>query len=495
MPAGSPVYLSELVGWLPDAEVAGLADGAVQGLECDSRRVGPGCVFVAIRGGQERDRHQYVGDAVARGAIAVVVEEPVEAGAATRVKVADTRKALAQLAAHYYGRPADHLITAAITGTNGKTTTALLLRAVLEAAGVRAAYMGTMGSLAGGRWRELANTTPEAGDLHRELRAAVDAGDAAVVMEVSSHALTLGRIAGLQFDVAAFTNLTRDHLDFHGSEEAYFDAKASLFEHLKGTSSPGAVVNADDPYGRKLLDRVGGAGLSFAMETEAQIRPRRVEYTPEGMELDVVLPRGELAVRASLTGPFNCSNILAAVACGVALDLEPEAIGAGIASVEQIPGRFERVDEGQGFLVIVDYAHTPDGLANVLRAARALAAGKLICLFGCGGDRDRGKRPLMGQVAEALADVVVVTSDNPRGEGPDAIIADIAAGMSRPEAARRVTDRESAIEIAIEMAHRGDVIVLAGKGDEDYQAFADRVIDFDDRLVARRVLSTCTKDS
>ena len=480
--------LSELLQVLPEAEVRGPVDAEVTGLECDSRRVAPGSLFVAIRGGQERDRHQFVGDAAARGAVAVVVEDPVEAGAATRVRVSDARRALAQLAARFHGRPAESLLTVGITGTNGKTTTALLVRSVLAAAGMGAAYLGTLGALVGGQWRQLANTTPEAGDLHRELRAAVDAGDVAMVMEVSSHALALERVEGLEFDVAVFTNLTRDHLDFHGSEEAYFAAKASLFKRLRSDRRFAAAINNDDPRAAQLLTQVGSRGLSFAVDAAADVRPSRVRYTISGTELTVDTPKGPIEMRTSLTGPFNCSNVVAAVACGTALELDGEAIGAGIASVKQVPGRFERIDAGQDFLVVVDYAHTPAGLENVLRAARALAAGRLICLFGCGGDRDRGKRPLMGQVAEARADLVVVTSDNPRSEDPAAIIGDIVAGMVRPAAAVLEADREAAISWALEAARPGDVVVIAGKGDETYQVFADRAIDFDDREVARRAL-------
>ena len=480
--------LSELLTELPDAAVRGATDLLVRGVVCDSRRVEPGYLFAAIRGGQERDRHAFVPDAVARGAVAVVVEEPVEAGGATQIQVADARRALARIAARYHGRPADGLTMAAITGTNGKTTTALLLRAVLEAAGTRSAYLGTLGALIGGEWRSLPNTTPEAGDLHGELGAAARAGDRAMVMEVSSHALALGRVEGLEFDVAAFTNLTRDHLDFHGSEEAYFEAKAALFDHLRTGRRFAAAINTDDDRGVQLCERVGDRALSFAVGAAADVRPDGVEYGPRGTELRALTPAGSIDVRTSLTGPFNCSNVVAAVACGIALEVSPDAISAGIESVEQVPGRFERVDAGQDFLAIVDYAHTPDGLENVLAAARSLTAGKLICLFGCGGDRDRGKRPLMGQVAEKLADVVVVTSDNPRSEAPTAIVADILEGMERPRAARVEVDREVAIGEALAAATAGDVVVLAGKGDETYQAFADQVVDFDDREVARRVL-------
>ena len=480
--------LSELLEGLPQADLQGPVSGEVKGLECDSRHVTEGSLFVAIRGGQEVDRHQFVGDAVARGAVAVVVEDLVDAGTATRIQVADTRLALAQLAARFHGHPARTLLTVGITGTNGKTTTALLVRSVLAAAGLGAAYLGTLGSLVGGRWRQLNNTTPEAGTLHGELRAAIDAGDVAMVMEVSSHALALKRVAGLEFDVAAFTNLTRDHLDFHGSEEAYFAAKAGLFEQLKSGRRFAAAINGDDPRAPRLLSKVGPRALSFAVDGAADIHPRRIDYGTSGTELTVDTPAGQIEVRTSLTGPFNCSNVVAAVACGIALELDTEAISAGIAAVEQVPGRFERIDEGQDFLVIVDYAHTPAGLENVLHAARTLAARRLICLFGCGGDRDRGKRPLMGQAVEALADVAVVTSDNPRSEDPEAIVADIVAGMGQPAAAVLEVDREAAIAAALAMARPGDVVVIAGKGDETYQDFGDRVIDFDDREVARWVL-------
>ena len=482
--------LGYLLEALPDARVRGVVDIGIGSIACDSRSVGPGDMFVAINGGEERDRHEFVEDAIQRGAAAVVVERAAAStGSATVIEVGDCRQALAKLAARFYGEPSRQLCTVGVTGTNGKTTTAMLIRAILDRSRRSCGYLGTLGSFASNTIRPLANTTPEASELHRELRAMVDAGRSAVVLEVSSHALALGRVEGIRFDAAVFTNLTRDHLDFHGSEEAYFRAKKKLFDRLKPHSSPRAAVNLDDRWGSRLSGILNGPTLTFGKREDADIRLVSASRTRGRTSLSLLTPRGRIEVQTRLAGSFNCSNALAAVTCAFALGIDTETIAAALAEFEGVPGRFERIDEGQPFEVIVDFAHTPAGLETVLNTARELTGRKLICLFGCGGDRDPGKRPQMGRIASELADEIIITSDNPRSESPERIIEEIAAGMSAPEGARMFPDRRVAIGRALQVARDGDVVVLAGKGSETRQIFRDHAIDFDDRRVAREWLA------
>ena len=473
---------------LPVIQISGSVDLQIEKIECDSRRVEEGDLFVAIRGGQEEDRHQFVGDALGRGARGIVVEDEIETRGATRVLVEDCRQTLAKLAARYYGYPSRDLQLVGITGTNGKTTTAFLMRQVLEEAGQPCGYLGTLGGVVGSELEKLDNTTPEAVDLHRLLRAMVAAGKRAAVLEVSSHGLALERVGGVRFRVAIFTNLTRDHLDFHRTEENYFNAKAKLFTGLEEANGGRAVVNIDDPIAAKLLRRVSVPVVTYGRQSSAQVRFLGMEPEEGGMRLKVQTPAGELRIDAQLSGMFNCYNILAAMAAGVALEIDPESIARGIEAVDHVPGRFEQVRSGQGFQVIVDYAHTPDGLETVLQTARELTQDRLICLFGCGGDRDRGKRPLMGRIAAELADLVYLTSDNPRSEEPEQIIDEIAAGVGVGCETRIFADRRQAIEEALAGASPGDVVVIAGKGHEPEQILGDRVIPFDDRQVARQVL-------
>ena len=480
--------LQHLLKNVPVIQISGSVDMQIEKIECDSRRIGKGDLFVAIRGGQEEDRHQFVADALGRGAGAIVVEDEVEARGATRVLVEDCRQILAKLAARYYGYPSRDLQLVGITGTNGKTTTAFLLRQVLEKAGQSCGYLGTLGCIVGSELERLDNTTPEAVDLHRLLRAMVAAGKKAAVLEVSSHGLALERVSGISFKVAIFTNLTRDHLDFHRTEENYFNAKAKLVTGLEEANGGRAVVNVDDPVAARLLSRVRVPVVTYGRQPSAQVRLLDMEPEERGMRLKVQTPAGELQLDAQLTGTFNCYNILAALAAGIVLGIDPESICRGIEAVDPVPGRFEQVGSGQGFQVIVDYAHTPDGLETVLRTARELTRNRLICLFGCGGDRDRGKRPLMGRIAAELADLVYLTSDNPRSEDPEQIIDEIAAGAGDGCKPRIFAERREAIEEALGEASPGDVVIIAGKGHEPEQILADRVIPFDDRQVARQVL-------
>lgn len=489
------MFLRQLIEELPTHRVSGPIDMPIGKLEYDSRCVEPGDVFVAIRGGQEQDRHRFIPHALERGARAIVVEEGGDFPGATQIVVANCRQALAELAARYYHYPSRNLRLVGITGTNGKTTTALLLRQVLEAAGEGCGYLGTLGSIVGNGLEPLANTTPEAPELHRQLRGMVDAGKRGAVLEVSSHGLALERVSGLQFSAAVFTNFTRDHLDFHQTEENYFAAKARLFEELDDSAGGIGVVNADDPVAEELIGRTGVPVTTYGWGDGAAIRLLAMEPNNSGMRLRVQTPSGQLDVDTPLTGRFNSYNVIAALATGLGLGLDVDSVRRGIAAVERIPGRFEQVVAGQDFQVIVDYAHTPDGLETVLEAARELTRGRLICVFGCGGDRDRGKRPQMGRIGAERADLVFLTSDNPRSEDPEEILAEIASGMEPGADARILENRGQAIKEALATARQGDVVVIAGKGHEPVQILAEGTIPFDDREVARQVLEGLTDRS
>ena len=463
------------------------------GLAYDSRRVEPGFVFFAIKGFQD-DGHFYVGDAVQRGAIGVVVERPVVAPGVAVVRVPSTRRALALAAARFYGYPAHRLFTVGITGTNGKTTTTHLIEAVYRAQGRKTGLIGTLYNKIGGIVLPGERTTPESLDLQALLRRMVDEGVEVAVMEVSSHALALERVTGVEFDVAVFTNLTQDHLDFHQNLEDYFAAKARLFTALNepGVKSrpKAAVLNADDPYGPRLASLSGGKVITYGVEKAADVQAREVLLTANGTGFTVESPWGQAAVHLELVGRFNVYNALAAFTVGGWEGFPPQEVAQALGSAAAVPGRFERVDAGQDFTVVVDYAHTPDGLANVLQTARALSRGRVIAVFGCGGNRDPLKRPVMGEVAGRLADFTVITSDNPRSEDPLTIIAAIEAGIRSAGQGRYLTepDRQEAIKKAFRYARPGDVVVLAGKGHEDYQIIGDKKLPFDDRKVAAAVL-------
>jgi UDP-N-acetylmuramoyl-L-alanyl-D-glutamate--2,6-diaminopimelate ligase len=452
----------------------------ISGLAYSSRAVEPGDLFFCVRGFRS-DGHDYAPDAVARGASALVCERELGFGV-PEVLVPDARAAMAELAARFYGHPTETLRVVGVTGTNGKTTTTFLVRSILEAAGRRCGLLGTVTSIVGGTEEPVQRTTPEAIDLQRTFRRMLDAGDDACAMEVSSHALELRRADGVTFAARVFTNLTQDHLDFHSDMEQYFLAKRRLFE---GPGGP-AVLNLDDEYGNRLATDFPGA-TTYAIDRDADFRATAVEFDPHGSRFTLTTPEGGVDVATRLPGLFNVSNALAAAAATSALGVTAGEIAAGLAAAGRVPGRFEPVDEGQPFAVLVDYAHTPDSLENVLRAARKITRGRLTVVFGAGGDRDRTKRPLMGRVASALADRAIVTSDNPRSEDPDSIVDQVIAGAGS-EAVREV-DRRRAIELAIEPAREGDVVVIAGKGHEQGQEFADgRKEPFDDVTVAREAL-------
>ena len=466
--------LRELFGHeLPDVEVTALA--------LDNRRVQPGTVFFCVRG-FTRDGHDFAPDAVARGAVALVVDHPLTLGV-PEVVVEDVRAAMAPAAARLHGDPTATLRTVGVTGTNGKTTSAYLVRALLEAAGEPTGLLGTVKSVVGGVEHEVARTTPEAIDLQAAFAAMRDAGDTHCVMEVSSHALALGRADAIHWAAAIFTNLTQDHLDFHPTMDEYFAAKRKLF-----AAGPNvAIVNVDDPWGARLAREMEDVEcVTIGIDTpDADLRATDISSDFAGSTFTA----GGLELRSPLPGRFNVYNVLGAVAAARALGVDDATIVAALPGVEPVPGRFEPVDEGQEFALIVDYAHTPDSLENVLAAARPLTRGRLVCVFGCGGDRDRGKRPLMGEISARLADHTIVTSDNPRSEDPDAIVAEIMAGIADSSASEAIVDRHAAIERAVELAGAGDVVVVAGKGHEQGQEFeGGRKLPFDDVTVAREAL-------
>jgi UDP-N-acetylmuramoyl-L-alanyl-D-glutamate--2,6-diaminopimelate ligase len=457
--------LRGLLGALHAPRIVGTLPHAVDSIAVDSRAVAPDALFVAVRG-ERTDGHDHAAAAVRRGASALVVERELDL-ALPQIVVADTRRAISHLAAAFYDHPASALAVAGVTGTNGKTTTTHLLRAIFNAAGSPCGVIGTLGGAFGERRWPLENTTPLALDLHRILAEMRDAGATVVAMEVSSHALALGRVDDVTFSVAGLTNITRDHLDFHGTFDAYVAAKRRLFD-----LAPQAVLNLDDAAGRDFAAALPHAS-TYAIEREAELRATNVRLSGAGSTFDA---GGALHVEVALPGRFNVANALCAIGCARALHVADDAIRAGLAAVPAVPGRMERIAAG-GIEAIVDYAHTPDALENVLRAARETTQGRLIVVVGCGGDRDAGKRPEMGRIAAAAADRVIVTSDNPRSEDP-AAIARAVAGMTGADV---ILDRRSAIRRAIADARAGDTVVVAGKGHETYQIVGDVRLPFDDR--------------
>ncbi len=483
------------------------ADPDVTGVCYDSRKVTPGAVFVAIEG-FVTDGHDFIADAVKRGAVAVVCRRPAVVDAVV-IRVANPRAALAHLAARLYGQPADRMHLVGVTGTSGKTTVTYLLERILEAAGHRPGVVGTINYRYAGQVFANSVTTPESLELQEILRQMADSGTTHVVMEVSSHALDLHRVDGCSYDVAVFTNLSHDHLDHHGSMDRYWHSKQKLFgNHLKPADSGHpirAVVNNDDPKGRELATTLGSMALRTAVYGDGDIVPLGVVRDLTGIHGRIATKHGEIAFDSPLVGDFNLENILSATGAAMALGISPAAIAAGIDSVACVPGRLERILEGGERFVFVDYSHKPDALENAINALRALTKGSLITVFGCGGDRDRTKRPVMGEIAARLSDLTVVTSDNPRTENPLAIIAEIEAGV-RKVCTRRLSadaltagpqekgylvepDRRTAIAASIAAAQPGDAVLIAGKGHETYQVLADETIHFDDREEARRVLA------
>jgi UDP-N-acetylmuramoyl-L-alanyl-D-glutamate--2,6-diaminopimelate ligase len=473
---------------------AGLANDPVTAIAYDSRRVVAGSVFVALKG-LRADGGEFTQQAASRGAIAVVSEADAPDGFAIPwLTVRDARLSLALLADRFYDQPSRRMPVIGVTGTNGKTTTAYLLASILDAAGLRAGMLGTVAYRIGGEDREASRTTPEAPDVQQLLNEMLQLGCRSAVMEVSSHALSLKRVDGMRFAAGIFSNLTRDHLDFHEDMEAYFAAKRRLFEMLPD-DAPG-VINLDDPRGAALVE-ICRKPITYAITAEADVTPGPIEMTLSGLRFDAKTPKGTAHISSKLVGRPNVYNILAATAAAAALDIPVAAIETGIATLAGVPGRFEVVSQDTDQVtVVVDYAHTDDALRNLLETARPLSARRLITVFGCGGDRDRSKRPLMGMVAARLSDVVVITSDNPRSEDPARIIEEIERGIpagrdssSRAPVVESVVDRAAAIERAVSIANAGDVVLIAGKGHEKYQQIGDRVLPFDDGEAARAALA------
>jgi len=475
------VELDALIRALAPSEVTGGAPVEIRDLAYDTRRVTGGALFFCVSGARV-DGHDLAWEAIERGAAAVVVERPLAVGV-PQLLVPSVRESMAVAADAFFGEPTKELELAGVTGTNGKTTTAFLLRSILDTAGRRPGLVGTIEWQIGGERRPAPFTTPEAIDLQRLFREMLDAGDLSAAVEASSHGSALRRLDRVRFDVLVFTNLSQDHLDLHSSMDEYFRAKRRLFT---GPQPPPAAVNVGDEWGRQLavdLEDAHRAPLvTYGLGADAEIRPEDLEVGPRGSTFRA----GGLEIETSLRGLFNVENVLGAVAAGLLVDIDEDAIVKGVARMTGVPGRFEPIDEGQPFAVVVDYAHTPDSLATVLRAARDLGEGRVIVVFGAGGDRDRGKRPLMGKVAAELADVAIVTSDNPRSEEPLAIIQDVLQGAGLD--VEIDPDRRSAIARAVSLADDEDVIVIAGKGHEQGQDVAGVVSPFDDREVAREAL-------
>jgi UDP-N-acetylmuramyl-tripeptide synthetase len=483
------VTLGELLRRVPEARLQGDPSLPVTEVTYDSRQLAPGSLFVAIRGAVT-DGNRFVDTARKKGAAAIVSEDPPD-GAGPWVQVPDARAALALLSAAVLGDPAQSLRLVGVTGTNGKTTTTYLIDAALRAAGHTVGLIGTVHYRIGARLVEASRTTPESSDLQALFRQMVAEGCTDVVMEVSSHSLALKRVHGCAFQVAVFTNLTRDHLDFHGDMESYFAAKRRLFDtYLREDGH--AVINADDDRAAALTTASRGRVWTYGLEKRADVSASGIALSLKGTRFRTRTPRGEFDVETPLIGRFNVENFLAGLTAALALDVDPAVALRGLLTMTGVPGRLERVNAGQDFAVIVDYAHTDDALKNLLETVRELKPRRLITVFGCGGDRDRTKRPLMGAVASRLSDVVVVTSDNPRSEPPEAILDEIQRGMPNgPRAGERyaIVDRREAIGRALEMAGPGDAVVIAGKGHETYQVLRDRTVPFDDRQVARELIA------
>jgi len=485
------MQLKTLLAAIPVRQIIGTLDRPVESIAYDSRRVQRNALFVAMRG-EKVDGHKFIGQAVEKGASVIVADREEKHLRATCVVVEDTRTSLADLSAIFYGHPAQRLKLAAVTGTNGKTTTSFLIKHVCEKAGLRCGLIGTVRYEIGERVLPAIRTTPESLDLQELLAQIVNAGCRAAAMEVSSHALAQNRTRGLEWNVAVFTNLTQDHLDFHGTMESYFESKTKLFTQLgqqENKRKPAAVVNIDDRYGQQLLDKIDKsvAIVTYGMGARADFRASnyRVEFGGTSYQLDA---RGKsYLVRVPLIGRFNVANSVAALAAANGLGVDLRAAVLSLGKSPQVPGRLEMVPAKRQFQVFVDYAHTPDALANVLKTLRELQPQRLIVVFGCGGDRDRQKRPLMGEMVDRHADYAIITSDNPRKEDPSRIVAAIEKGF-RSTHFEKIVDRTEAINRAIALAQPRDIVLIAGKGHENYQEFADHTIPFDDIQVARRAI-------
>jgi UDP-N-acetylmuramoyl-L-alanyl-D-glutamate--2,6-diaminopimelate ligase len=499
------VKLADLIAGLKIRRIEGDEDVEISGVSYDSRKAGPGHLFFAMARDPQRNRAN-IEDALNRGARAVVVRSGgggTARPAVSLVTCGEPRRVMAAVAARFFGHPSDSVDLIGITGTSGKTTTSYLLASIFEAAGFPAGVIGTIGIFIRDRKIYSGLTTPESLDFERALSEMLNEGVRRAAAEVSSIGIAEGRVDELNFRACIFTNLGRDHLDYHATEEDYFAAKLRLFTEILPRSSHRdafAVVRADDPFGRRVLDAFGGAKVSFGLDRAFDVYPQELRADLNGLRGKIIALGKELEFTSPLVGEFQIYNILAASALSVALGIEPAAVAEGVRRCPGAPGRMEPIAVRSGVTVLVDYAHKPDALEAVLRAARRLTPGRIICVFGCGGDRDRGKRPIMGAIAALLSDVPIVTSDNPRTEEPDSIVVEIEAGMAAegltrldapPAGGRRgyvvEPDRRAAIELALRTAEAGDTVVVAGKGHEDYQLVGSRVLSFDDRAVVREI--------
>ncbi len=487
---GVRMQLTDVLELLVTAELRGQAKTTVTGIQADSRKVVPGDLFICLPG-HTVDGHDFAAQAVERGAVALIVERflPVSV---PQVRVRDARRAMAIVASHFFGHPTQEMKLIGVTGTNGKTTITYLLERIFADAGYKTGLIGTIQQKVGERWLASRNTTPDVVDLQSMFRQMADLGTDYVVMEVSSHALALGRVRGSLFRTAVFTNLTQDHLDFHATMEDYWFAKSQLFSGLGnsyGQMRQFAVLNADDPAALRLARVTAHPIITYGVHHEADVRAVAIDLRPEGTAVDVTTYRGSVRLNLKMVGLFNVYNALAALAVAMLEGLEFHQIRESLEKVSGVPGRFERIQEGQDVNVIVDYAHTPDSLENVLKAIRGFAKGRVFCVVGCGGDRDRGKRPLMARVAVDYSDFAIFTSDNPRTEDPERILAEMEAGVQDALGRwHRVADRREAIFEAIQRARPGDIVLIAGKGHETYQIIGQQMLPFDDREVAREAL-------
>ncbi len=489
-------FLQELLFLLPAAEIHGSTDGLIEGITDDSRRVKPGMMFVCFSG-HKVDGHQYIQQAYESGATAVLVEKSgVFPPGLTVIKVLDTRKAVQLLIPFFYDYPSRAMRLIGVTGTNGKTTTTHLIRAVLLQAGFKVGLIGTIHALIGDQVRVVRNTTPDVVEMQEMLAEMAASGIEYVVMEVSSHALELERIAGCEFDTAVFTNLSQDHLDFHGSMDNYLQAKMKLFTGLNNSQSVKlskyAIINIDDQSALTLITECSCSVISYGAKGQGELQAYDIAVRADGAHFAVTGTFGNMVLNMKITGLFNVYNTLAAIGAALAEKIDPLLIQQALESFQTVPGRFELVDEGQPFTVIVDYAHTPDGLENILKTAKEFAKRRIIIVFGCGGDRDKTKRPLMGRVACRYGDVVIATSDNPRSEDPMAILKDIEIGIKEALTDKKqyevIPDRRCAIKQAIQIANPDDIIIIAGKGHETYQILKDKTIPFDDSEIARSLI-------
>lgn len=482
--------LNELLQGIDIIEISGDTSLDVKGIHYDSRKILPGALFVCISG-LKTDGHNYIEDAVKNGALAVVVEKEVPlTDGITTIRVHDSRQVMPQLAANFYHQTSNNLKVIGVTGTNGKTTVTHLIKAILEENGHNTSIIGTLYAKAGDTEKEFGHTTPESLELEEFINLSYQQGVSHLVMEVSSHALDLHRVDKIDFDVAVFTNLTQDHLDYHADMDNYKNAKLKLFQMVGKKREGLAVVNLDDGWAQPFVAAAGKNCLTYGIVSDADVKACNIKTSLKGSSFTVKYQGKSLDIKINLIGMFSIYNVLAAISFALGDKIRPEVIKTALKRVAGVPGRFETIDLGQDFSLVVDYAHTPDGLENILKTGRELTKNHLITVFGCGGDRDRTKRPIMGAIAGRFSDFCVVTSDNPRSEEPEAIIADIVAGLGKVDNCRYaiIADRREAIKHAVYLARKGDLVIIAGKGHETYQLIKGEVLDFDDRKVAREII-------